>query len=253
MSNLRPRDELLGSPSPSTSRNDHPLSPSTRPRASRRAVPTSTQPPSYFDSYDPATTPVHRGTDLANGNSLLPAGRSRIRGSTNTASVLGDVQASISTTGGTQPLSATRPWSSFLQSLSKQELAVVETDFDSMSEEDLITFLHSSNPQPAAPEDLSIPPASTVISVPPPTLPAPASLQRDVDQPLFPPSPPLTTRADLVDHPLRILSRAVRELRETVEMLEAENLRLSVPTQGVGVRVKRNRQADQVSIPDLLH
>jgi hypothetical protein len=253
MSNLRPRDELLGSTSPSTSRNDHPLSPSTRPRASRRAVPTSTQPPSYFDMHVPDPTPERRGHDLASGPSLLRAGPSRIRGSTNTASALSDIQASISTTVGTRSLSTTRPWTSFLQSLSKQELAVVETDFDSMSEEDLITFLHSSNPQPTAPEDLSIPLASTVISAPPPTVPAPASLQRDADQPLFPPSPPLTTRADLVDHPLRILSRAVRELRETVEILEAENLRLLVLTQGVGVRVKRNRQADQVSTPNLLH
>ena len=56
--------------------------------------------------------------------------------------------------------------------------------------------------------------------------------------PLFPPSPSSrAVQSEVFDHPLRVLSRAVRELKEAIERLEEENERLRAPV---------GPQADQV-------
>jgi hypothetical protein len=104
------------------------------------------------------------------------------------------------------------------------------------------------------PSDLHIEGVSPLTSVPPtPPIPIQPNTQAGPsvviaqDQPLFPPSPPGTIQRETVEHPLRILSRAVRELREAVEKLEQENEALRLIKEAGGVRAKRTRQADQVS------
>ena len=122
---------------------------------------------------------------------------------------------------------------------------MVDTDFDGMTEQQLRTYLRSfstsSTPTDIASEDVT--PAESI----PPTPPIPIQARTSDDAPLFPPSPPGTTHREIVDHPLRILSRAVRELREAVEKLQEENEALRLIKEAGGVRPKRNRQADQVS------
>lgn len=101
-----------------------------------------------------------------------------------------------------------------LDSLTKAEMAVVEERFDLMDDDELERYLteyrkHSSG------DVLSTPRAARR-----------ARNHTETDSPLFPPSPP--TEAELVqpDHPLRILSRAVREMQEAVKRVQAENARL---------------------------
>lgn len=124
-----------------------------------------------------------------------------------------------------------KPWD-HLESLTKDELSIVDTRFDLMSDDELYEYLQNI---PVAPEDptprveLSAPvfpanrrtsssagPSSTVQLTP-----------SGDKSPLFPPSPPsLQNNAQITDHPLRVLSRAVRELREVIGKLEEENARL---------------------------
>lgn len=61
----------------------------------------------------------------------------------------------------------------------------------------------------------------------------------DADDALFPPSPPPVTKKE---HPLRVLSRAVKELREVIGRLEDENDKLRAGREPVVER------SDQVSV-----
>jgi hypothetical protein len=100
-----------------------------------------------------------------------------------------------------------------LDSLTRIELAVVEERFDLMSDEEINRFLNEYGKYSSG-DVLSTPRA--------------ARRARDdqADSPLFPPSPPSEAQLDQPDHPLRILSRAVREMQEAVKRVQAENVRL---------------------------
>lgn len=100
-----------------------------------------------------------------------------------------------------------------------------------MSDDELHEYLQNA---PCAPED-----PTPHVELSSPVFPAngrtsssattklPPSRDTGDKSPLFPPSPPLLqNHAQITDHPLRVLSRAVRELREAIERLEEENLRL---------------------------
>jgi len=247
----------LSAPTTSTPHHDHPLSPSTLPSHGRRPSSIPNQPPDYFTATSSTSYSTH---ELRKANAsdadLLGIGPSRRLGAFKTSSIQPQSHPSTSTANpstGTpmQKSRSQRPWKMFLQSLSREELAVVDTDFDAMTESQLRSYLHSfstSSTISEAPdvirEDVS--PLTSVPPTPPIPIQARSSDMGGPDQPLFPPSPPGTTDRDFVDHPLRILSRAVRELREAVEKLEEENEALRLIKEAGGVRPKRNRQADQV-------
>ncbi|WWC63060.1 uncharacterized protein I303_105659 [Kwoniella dejecticola CBS 10117] len=80
--------------------------------------------------------------------------------------------------------------------------------------------------------------------------PPPADTPTEDASPLFPPSPP---SHDLIlpasDHPLRILSRAIAELREVIGRLEEENTQLKKENAVKG-KTRRRKSADQDSIHD---
>lgn len=160
------------------------------------------------------------------------------------------------TTNGLERSRSRRSWRVFLQSLSKEELAVIETNFDAMSDEQLQTYITAFESIPTPPPgDLSDADGISPLAAPeiPADPPPYAPEEIDVGARLFPPSPPGKTRQELVDHPIRILSRAVRELREVVETLEEENEELRLLKQAGGVSSKRrDRQADQVGLTALI-
>lgn len=62
------------------------------------------------------------------------------------------------------------------------------------------------------------------------------------NQPLFPPSPPQAPRSS--EHPLRVLSKAVRELRASVSRLEAENETLRDTVAEQAAQISRLAQAN---------
>ena len=144
--------------------------------------------------------------------------------------------------------SGSRSWSLYFGSLSKEEVAVMETRFDLMSEDELEDYLGRSAmasslpPRDDPPRDgSSITPKGLRH-----TLSLRSSRPDDEDSsPLFPPSPPPHTakRGSLGCQSLRILSRGVRELQEAVERLEEENERL----RSLGNPVIGRKSADQVS------
>ncbi|BEI79922.1 hypothetical protein CcaverHIS002_0104510 [Cutaneotrichosporon cavernicola] len=86
-----------------------------------------------------------------------------------------------------------------LDSLARDEITLLDTRFEDMPEADLASFLTPFERGWEAYRP-----------------------QEQEEEPLFPPSPPATQR----DHPVKVLSRAVRELREVVARLEQENARL---------------------------
>ncbi|CAK9779640.1 TBC-domain-containing protein [Cutaneotrichosporon oleaginosum] len=86
-----------------------------------------------------------------------------------------------------------------LDSLARDELALLDTRFEDMPESELATFLSPYERGWEAYRE-----------------------QEEAEERLFPPSPPARQR----DHPVKVLSRAVRELREVVARLEDENARL---------------------------
>ena len=233
---------------PAPARHDHPLSPSNYPTLTRRPSPSPNQPPDYFTAASSSSYSSHdRRKANATDADLLGVGPSRrlapVKGSSTQP-----ISSSVPPPANSLPMQTSRskrPWKMFLQSLSREELAVVDTDFDGMTEQQLRAYLRSfsssSTPTDIASEDIT--PADSI----PPTPPIPIQPRPSDDAPLFPPSPSGTTHREIVDHPLRILSRAVRELREAVEKLEEENEALRLIKEAGGVRSKRNRQADQVS------
>ncbi|WVQ84107.1 hypothetical protein IAT38_006252 [Cryptococcus sp. DSM 104549] len=131
----------------------------------------------------------------------------------------------------------------YLDSLGREELEVVETRFDLMSDEELGAYLRpftgapreeevspSTGPEPPTPRvgDHTLPPSSA--SSPPPKTPPD---DRPPTSPLFPPSPPsFFDKKDVVEHPMKVLSRAVREMREVIGRLEEENERLRAGAAG---------------------
>jgi hypothetical protein len=239
----------LSTPTPTApARHDHPLSASNYPTLTRHPSPSPNQPPDYFSATSSTSYTSHdRRKANATDADLLGVGPSRrlapVKGSSSQP-----LSSSVPPPANSLPMQTSRskrPWKMFLQSLSREELAVVDTDFDGMTEQQLRAYLRSfstsSTPTDIASEDLT--PEDSI----PPTPPIPIQPRPSDDAPLFPPSPPGTTHREIVDHPLRILSRAVRELREAVEKLEEENEALRLIKEAGGVRPKRNRQADQVS------
>lgn len=155
--------------------------------------------------------------------------------------------------------SGSRPWSVYVESLRREEIGVVETRFDLMTDEELDAYLGQygqalSTPSLATPRK---PPDKTV-STSPTTPRAPRGAQSvrskgaDVDDedksPLFPPSPPRhAAKSQVLDHPLRILSRAIRELQVAVQRLEEENDRLRAPGATSSSPVIAQKAADRVS------
>lgn len=248
---VRTADELLSKSNTVTSRHDHPLSPSSHPGIHRRIsshVPVSQS--GYFDDVSEVAegSRLHRSTNATTEADLLGVGPSRKLGKSLPGKEAVGMQL--------EKTRSRRSWRVFLHSLSKEELAVIETNFDDMTDDQLRSYVSAFDSPLRSTHDASDPPtlqasiSTPTIALPTPPLPIP-SAARQGDEPLFPPSPPPgETRPHLVEHPLRILSRAVRELREVVEGLEAENekLRLLKEAGGVKSKGKRNRQADQVSI-----
>jgi hypothetical protein len=142
-----------------------------------------------------------------------------------------------------------KPYSIYVNSLSREEMQIVDTRFDLMSEPELSIYLSSFSQSSRTPRQ--------VISLSP-TTPRPTSVNsvsgrvREVSDdgdtsPLFPPSPPnQETRREMMDHPLRILARAVRELKEAIESLEEENEILRNAQGRRTIRRGSGRQVDQV-------
>ena len=135
---------------------------------------------------------------------------------------------------------SSRPWSVYLDSLSQEEMAVMETRFDLMSPEDIEDYLRCWTQRldtTSTSTDLLTPrvspgnPHSTSPTTPKAVRDTRKILslktieRTDADQsPLFPPSPPLhVAKHGHLNHPLRILSLAVKELKEAVQRLEEEN------------------------------
>lgn len=87
-----------------------------------------------------------------------------------------------------------------LDSLARDELALLDTRFEDMQDADLASFL--------APFERG--------------WEVYRQEEKSEEERLFPPSPPARQR----DHPVKVLSRAVRELKEVVARLEEENARL---------------------------
>ncbi|WWC90928.1 uncharacterized protein L201_005866 [Kwoniella dendrophila CBS 6074] len=145
-----------------------------------------------------------------------------------------------------------------LDSLSKEELAIVETRFDLMSDLELREYIGSlQNPTPTSSitpsqpyqDGFSHPASDQPASI---DIPSPKTEPLSNDHsPLFPPSPPNNNSVVLLtEHPLKVLSRAVTELREVIERLEKENALLRKENaEKARARTKR-RSADQISIHD---
>lgn len=255
------------------SQHDHPLSPASHPvhPALKRGISSSAPPPDYFDVDNESST---RASASASRNSisgrrstnattteadLLGVGPSRRLGKITTAKASDDGNGITANGFVMERSKSRRSWKVFLQSLSKEELAIIETDFDSMPDNQLQAYLSSFDPSPkdssnmsndhhnesdSQMEAINIAQAQAQAQAQAPTIPG----DTELEPPLFPPSPPGETQRELVDHPLRILSRAVRELREVVENLEDENEKLRLLKEVGGVRGKRDRRADQVSL-----
>lgn len=109
-------------------------------------------------------------------------------------------------------------WAGYLNCLSRDEVDVLDTPYDTMSDTDLEAAL-----RPFAETEDGKRKSSTRNGVS--TTPTAT--------PLFPPSPP-GTAAPRAEHPLRVLSRVVRELREVISQLEDENARLRATDSATG-------------------
>jgi hypothetical protein len=154
-----------------------------------------------------------------------------------------------------------------LDGLSNEEKAVVEMRFDLMSDEELGIYLSTLFPLPPPPDFSNTSSSATSPSVPSenedpgaPTTPATPATPRASNRrrlvkmpseddgltPLFPPSPPANHTHVQVDHPLRILARAVLELRDNVERLQEENEGLRAQVELARPRKSRDKAADEV-------
>ncbi|ODN96372.1 hypothetical protein L198_04086 [Cryptococcus wingfieldii CBS 7118] len=138
----------------------------------------------------------------------------------------------------------------YLDSLDRNELAVVETRFDLMTDEEIRLYLQNQEDAP----DESEPPVDVSDSAPE-FGQLPSQEKPDLfgaQSPLFPPSPPpVRARALAHDHPLRILSRVVKELKEVIDRLEDENDSLREAQSRR--RSSSSKAADQISIHDNLN
>ena len=162
---------------------------------------------------------------------------------------------------------SSKPWSVYLDSLSREEMSVVATRFDLMLPEALEEYLgrwnQRSDTTPLGTGLLTprVLPGNSNSFPTSPTTPKAVRDTRDnlslrtiersdADQsPLFPPSPPShVAKRGNMNHPLRILSRAVEELKEAVQRLEEENDLL----RAVESPVTGQKSADRVSSFDLL-
>ncbi|EIW67400.1 hypothetical protein TREMEDRAFT_11606, partial [Tremella mesenterica DSM 1558] len=115
-------------------------------------------------------------------------------------------------------------------SLSKEELVIVNKRFDLMSDLELSEYLSlfgssQSSAQPSASHSPhpSLDPASLTPKNSSQSSPSQIIDDPDSKTPLFPPSPPGHVKPEMADHPLRVLSRAIRELQEEIARLEEEN------------------------------
>ena len=129
-----------------------------------------------------------------------------------------------------------KPLSMYIDGLTKEEAAVVEMRFDLMSTDEIQVYLQTlvpslASPPRSTPSSISHASPSTPRAIP--SIPSP----RTDDEPLFPPSPPAEiTPRKLPDHPLGILSRAIRELKESVITLEEENTKLRAELMASGAK-----------------
>ena len=135
---------------------------------------------------------------------------------------------------------------------------MLEMHFDLMSDEELRIYLDTLFPLGVgrSDEDSGREGANTpVMSTPRPIglgmlKPSSDGMDEDGDKsPLFPPSPPSRSPniQGKADHPLRVLSRALRDLRSLVEELEEENEELRDELR-MGRALKAGKHADNVSI-----
>jgi hypothetical protein len=135
-----------------------------------------------------------------------------------------------------------------LDSLSKDEVAILDTRFDLMSDDELRIYLEHFGAPPPRDSSTDLPTPKVKPGTPP--KPQSPALMTGDKIPLFPSSPPShATHREVVDHPLRILSRAVRELREANSRLEEENerLRLDLERERERKESSQPKQADEVS------
>nr|XP_031860049.1 uncharacterized protein CI109_004412 [Kwoniella shandongensis]KAA5527121.1 hypothetical protein CI109_004412 [Kwoniella shandongensis] len=131
----------------------------------------------------------------------------------------------------------------YLDSLGRDEIAIVETRFDLMSDEELYQFLQTL---PGPSRGLDLP---TLDQPDDQSLPPRAETPQSDKSPLFPPSPPsLASKQEPIDHPLRVLSRAVRELREVIGKLQDENERLREDNKARSIPARK--APDRMSIHD---
>lgn len=270
---------MTSQPDPAGVIRHHPLSHNHHPSLARRTSPISipspagpshTQ-PGYFDlsKVDHRTHHRHHANTISattghirkgTGNSeadLLGVGPSqRMRRSGQTSSKASpafsqtsvveddqevDLNMTLRPDGFRSDSNGSKPWAVYVDSLSREEMAIVETRFDLMTDEELEEHLgRSDRPSAATSPAMELLTPQEPPDKGPSTSPTTPKATRDNlslwltstgvedDQsPLFPPSPPshpakLVTR----DHPLRILSRAIKELKESVQRLEEENERL---------------------------
>ena len=128
----------------------------------------------------------------------------------------------------------------YLNGLSKEEIAVVTTRFDLMSPAEIESYLGRAKHTDENTHSIATEQDSTLTP-----MPSHSRSTTDQDSPLFPPSPPPPLSQD--EHPLRILSRAVHELLETVKSLEQENEALREQNRRTGSKNVKRRE-DEVSI-----
>jgi hypothetical protein len=249
----------------------HPLSPSGTPRAHLARRVSSAEPAGYFDvaprrhaaSVSAVTTPgpaspaspavaALQAVAASAAGGLAPrrvddllglgieSGPSRRRRSVepgsrpSAASLFGDEETPR------RPRRALGSWAGYLDSLSRDEIEVLDTPFDVMSDSELLaalrSFGHAREGRKSSRRGSGSPTRrdtartsngdSHASPSPSPTKSALSSTPpQSTAAPLFPPSPPGPAVAH-AEHPLRVLSRAVRELREVIARLEVENARL---------------------------
>lgn len=198
----------------SPSSTDHPLSPGSTPQGGRRASSAhaysqnGTIKQDYFGSSSTTTRPSRRRTVVAGASSTGPSTLKPRQKLSPTPSGRSDVLGSF--TGDKATPGALLQ----LDSLTKAEMAVVEERFDLMDDGEIESYLEEYG-QYTPGDVLSTPRAARR-----------AREAANTDSPLFPPSPPAEDQLVQPDHPLRILSRAVREMQEAVRRVQAENEKL---------------------------
>ncbi|WVR07341.1 hypothetical protein IAU60_004382 [Kwoniella sp. DSM 27419] len=154
--------------------------------------------------------------------------------------------------------SSRRTLASYLDSLSRDDMAVVDTRFDLMSDDELQRYMQEATashlPGTGSSDGTRTPRTRTdgldgEVSEDDPRAQLARTLPR-APSPLFPPSPPsLASQVVPQDHPLRVLSRAVRELREVIDRLEGDNEQLRRDKAKLEKK-RRARSGDRMSIHD---